>query len=136
LRDVRSIDDWLRDIVRWGEKVARPIDGMDEQAFLSDEKTQDAAAKCAESIGSAAKEVLAIDPEFDRKHPGARLVNAYSSRNRLSHGYFSIDPGILWVTVSRSVPATVKAVKFALGRRNSNDNDGGDGAGGGPSGGP
>ncbi|MGO9742070.1 MAG: DUF86 domain-containing protein [Roseiarcus sp.] len=122
----------MRDIVRWGEKLARHIDGMDEQSFLSDEKTRDAAAKCAESIGSAAKEAIAIDPEFDRKYPGARLASAYSSRSRLSHGYFSIDSSILWITVSQSIPATVEAVKLALGRRNSEDNDGGDGAGGRP----
>ncbi len=136
MRDVRSIDDWLRDIVQWGEKLARPIDGMDEQSLLSDEKTQDAAAICAESIGSAAKEAIAIDPEFDRKYPGARLASAYSSRSRLSHGYFSIDPSVLWITVSRSIPATVEAVKLALGRCNYEDNDGGDGAGAGASGGP
>lgn len=125
MRGGRSINNWLNDIVWWGEKLARHIEHMDEQAFLSDEKTQDAAAKCAEAIGAAAKEVLDIDPEFDRKYPTARLSSAYSSRNRLSHGYHSIDYAILWVTVSQAVPATVEAARTALAVVKPDDNDGG-----------
>jgi len=124
LRGGRSIVDWLNDIVWWGEKLARHLESMDEGAFLSDEKTQDATAKCAEAVGSAAKEVLDIDPDFDRKYPNARLAQAYSSRNRLSHGYHSIDYGILWVTVSRSIPATVDAVKIVLATIGSDDDAG------------
>ena len=132
MRGGRSIQDWLNDIVWWGEKLARHIDGMDELAFLSDERTQDAAAKCAEAVGSAAREVLDKDPQFDRKYPNARLAQAYASRNRLGHGYHSIDYSILWITVSQSIPATVEAAKAALEAIKSRDSDGGDGAAGSP----
>ena len=119
MRGARSLGDCLNEIVQWGEKLARHIDGMDEPTFLADEKTQDAAAKCAEAIGSAGKEALEIDPEFDLKYPSARLTQAYASRNRLSHGYHSIDYNLLWITVSQSIPATVAAVKTALERFDS-----------------
>jgi uncharacterized protein with HEPN domain len=65
-------------------------------------------------VESAAKQVLTIDPAFDRKYPAARLAAAYASRIRLSHGYFSIDNTILWNTVSRSIPASVAAIRAVL----------------------
>ena len=116
MRPGRSLADWLGDIVTWGEKLARHLEDMDRAAFPADEKTQDAAAKCAEAIGAAAKEALQIEPDFEKMHPGTRLAAAYAARNRLSHGYFSIDVDVLWVTVSQSIPSTVAAVERALSR--------------------
>ena len=113
----RAVESWLQDIVDWGEKLARHVRGMNKFQFLADEKTQDAAAKCAEAIGMAAWEISKIEPELDAKHPDLRLSDAYSSRNRLSHGYHSIDYGILWNTVTISIPVTVAAAKNALAGR-------------------
>jgi uncharacterized protein with HEPN domain len=107
----RTVDDWLADIVLWGEKLARHISGTTREQFMSDEKTQDAVAKCAEAIGVASHEILALDPDFDSKHPELQLKAAYRSRNRLSHGYYSIDLVLLWNTAAVSVPTTVEAAR-------------------------
>jgi uncharacterized protein with HEPN domain len=115
----RTIDEWLNDIVLWGEKLARHIQGMTREQFLSDERTQDAVSKCAEAIGVAANEILKLEAQLDTKHPGLQLQAAYKSRNRLSHGYFTIDLGLLWNTAARSVPQTVRAAKQLLQRRRS-----------------
>jgi uncharacterized protein with HEPN domain len=125
----RAIDDWLEDIVHWGERLARHISGMTREQFMLDEKTQDASAKCAEAIGEAAGEILRIESDFDSRNPELQLKAAYKSRNRLSHGYYSIDLWLLWNTIATSVPATLIAAKQILGTRasqsNRKQNDGG-----------
>ena len=98
---------------------------MDRETFLSDEKTKDAVSKCAEAVGNAARQVLAIEPDFDKRHPSARLASAYASRNRLTHGYFSIDYDVLWVTASHSIPATVEAARKAILKAHAAGREGG-----------
>ena|ERR1700757_1160229 len=131
MTNARTAIHWLGDIIRWGEKLDRHITGLSREQFLDDEKTQDAASKCAEAIGEAADQLMALDPTYDSRHPELQLKNAYKSRNRLSHGYYSVDIESLWLTVSRSIPSTVAAARKVLA-----EHDGGDGAGGGASGGP
>ena len=131
-RHHRSIDIWLADIVRWGERLASHLEGMTFDQFVSDQKAQDAAAKCAEAIGEAAGQILKVEPDFDSMHPGLQLRLAFRSRNRLSHGYFSIDLGLLWNTVTVSIPRTVNSAKvlLATGLPFANKTDGGGDAAG------
>jgi uncharacterized protein with HEPN domain len=133
LKKLRGVEEWLADIVRCGEKLARHIDGWTLETFLNDEKTQDAVAKCAEEIGGAAGAILKLEPNFDAQHPNLCLADAYNSRNRLSHGYYSINYRVLWNTASKSIPVTVSAAKSVLAQLRTDENrgnDGGDGSGG------
>jgi uncharacterized protein with HEPN domain len=115
----RGIDDWLADIAHWGDRLAHHIDGLAREEFMADQKVQDAAAKCAEAIGEAAREILKIEADFDSIHPDLKLKGASSFRNRLSHGYYSINLSVLWDTITTSVPATVAAAKHLLEERGS-----------------
>ncbi len=74
---VRQLDEWLADIVAWGERLAGHVAGMTFQEFAADMKTQDAASKCIESIGLAAKEVSQRDPLLDETYPDLKLSQAY-----------------------------------------------------------
>lgn len=127
----RTVAEWLGDIISWGERLEGHIAGMEFDDFLKDPKTQDAASKCAESIGMAANELSKLDSSLDREFPGLNLSLAYKSRNKLSHGYYAIEQEIVWNTVTVSIPSTVAAARQAKLKH-----DGGDGAGGGASGGP
>jgi len=69
----RSVVEWLGDIISWGERLEGHIAGMSFDDFLKDAKTQDAASKCAESIGLAANELSKLDPSLDREFPGLNL---------------------------------------------------------------
>lgn len=127
----RSVVEWLGDIIAWGERLEGHVAGMTYIDFMSDAKTQDAASKCAESIGLAANELSKLEPSLDREFPNLQLSLAYKSRNKLSHGYYAVEQEIVWNTVTVSIPQTVAAAKQAKLKY-----DGGDGAGGGASGGP
>jgi uncharacterized protein with HEPN domain len=109
----RSIVDWLSDIISWGERLERHIAGMTYDGFSKDAKTQDAASKCAESIGMAANELSKLDPLLEREFPDLQLSLAYKSRNKLSHGYYAVEQEIVWATVTVSIPQTVAAAKQA-----------------------
>lgn len=103
----RSVEDWLQDIVVWGERVGRHIDGFDSRAFRNDEIIQDAISKCVEAIGEASGRLIEAYPEFAQNHPQLDLRSARDTRNRLAHGYFSVNLDTLWDTVKIDVPALI-----------------------------
>jgi uncharacterized protein with HEPN domain len=86
---------------------------------------EDAVAKCVEAIGEAAGQIARMEPDLESRHPDLRLSDAYSARNRLSHGYHSIDYGVLWQMAKTSIPSTVEAARIALAGRGAKDNEGG-----------
>lgn len=115
--NVRQLDDWLADIVAWGDRLAGHVAGMTFQDFAADPKTQDAASKCIESIGLAAKEVSRQDPSLDVTYPDLKLSHAYRARKKLSHGYYAIQLDILWRTATEAIPKTVASAKAVTKKR-------------------
>jgi len=109
-----AIEERLRDIIKWGESLARHTGGITQSQFMADEKTQHAAAKCIEAIGEAAKEILKTEPDFDSHHPGLKAKAVARMRDRLTHGYRDIDWGIVWTTSTNSIPETLAAAKAIL----------------------
>jgi uncharacterized protein with HEPN domain len=127
----RSEHEWLGDIIAWGERLQRHIAGVDRAGFLGSEVIQDAVCKCIEAVGEAAGKLDDLDPELDRTVPGLNLKLARRMRDRMTHGYYRIDWGIVWDTATTSVPQTVEAARSLMRKY-----DDGDGGGGGASGGP
>lgn len=86
MKGARPVEAWLRDIIVYGERLARHLDGVSRSVFLADELIQDAVAKCVEAIGEAAGQIARLEPDLESRYPNLRLSDAYSARNRLSHG--------------------------------------------------
>ena len=124
MRGARPVEAWLRDIVRYGERLARHLNGASRREFLANETMQDAVAKCVEAIGEAAGQIARLEPDLESRYPDLRLSDAYSARNRLSHGYHAIDYAVLWTTATESIPATVEAATHALASIDAKRNDG------------
>lgn len=121
----RTAAEWLDDIISWGQRLEGHLAGVSYGDFLNDSKTQDAASKCAESIGLAANELSRLDPSLDREFPELNLGLAYKSRNKLSHGYFAVEQEIVWNTVTVSIPKTVAAARKARLKYDGDDGDDG-----------
>lgn len=113
-RRARPPEALLRDIVQWGERLAAHIAGMTREAFLNDTRTQDAVCRCVEVIGEAARGLMLADPGMEARHPDLALRLAYATRNRLSHGYATIDYEVLWATAHDAVPRMVAAARALL----------------------
>lgn len=65
---------------------------------------QDAVIRNIEIMGEAARKIDQLDPSFAATHPQVPLRNVYLMRNRLAHGYFSVDMGLVWNTVTAEIP--------------------------------
>jgi uncharacterized protein with HEPN domain len=112
----RSREDWLRDIVLWGERLARHLDGIGREQFAADELLQDGAVRCIEVIGEASKQLMRLVPGIETDHPELDLKRAYAARIRVAHGYFATDEDVVWIAATTSIPKTVEAARTLLRR--------------------
>lgn len=81
----------LDDIRTAVEKISRYVAGLDESAFLADEKTSDAVVRNLEVIGEAAKQLPA---EFKTAHPTILWPQIAGLRNRIVHDYAGVDSSL------------------------------------------
>jgi uncharacterized protein with HEPN domain len=117
VKGIRTTDQFLQDIVHWGDRAMRHVSNMTREQFLSEEKTQDAVSRCIEAIGEAANRAIRAEPNIVTDFPKFEAEKAYAARNVLSHDYFRVDPEILWATVKQSVPNIVAETNRILARR-------------------
>jgi len=67
------------------------------EEFLADDKTQDAVLMRLLALG---EETARLSKDFQDKHEGQDWFKIIGLRNRIAHGYFEIDPEIVWDTVT------------------------------------
>lgn len=84
-------------------------DGRD--AFMADDKTQDAVVRNLEIIGEATKR---LSEELRYKHSEIPWKQAAGLRDVLSHDYMSIDLTIVWNVIDSCLPALREAVRELL----------------------
>ena len=63
-------------------------------------------------LGEAASRVSAA---ARARHPEVRWREIVGMRNQLVHGYWSIDPDELWLTIERDIPVLIAALEAAPG---------------------
>ncbi|MCV0396782.1 MAG: DUF86 domain-containing protein [Rhizobiaceae bacterium] len=107
----RTVAERIADILDWGARLERVMASTSRDRFADDEIAQLAAAKCIEAIGEAAGGLPKRDPSIAARHPDLALAEAYRMRNRLSHGYHSIDWATVWDTATIYVPKLLVAVR-------------------------
>ncbi|MEC5397077.1 HepT-like ribonuclease domain-containing protein [Uliginosibacterium sp. H1] len=86
------------------ERIQRYIGDMDEAGFLCDEKTQDAVVRNFEVIGEAARNIERHHPAFAAEHDDIPWSLLHTMRNRVAHGYFKVDFGLVWRTIEVDLP--------------------------------
>jgi uncharacterized protein with HEPN domain len=55
-------------------------------------------------IGEAIKNTELSFLDFLRDNPALPRIDAYEMRNALAHGYFKVDPKILWNKINKHLP--------------------------------
>ena len=92
----------LWDVRHAAERIARFIDGIDEQGYLADELRRSAVERQLGIIGEALNTLRRLDPDSAEKIPAlARIVGL---RNVLAHGYAVVDDHVVWSAASTRVP--------------------------------
>jgi len=102
--DTLRVPDYLGHILDAIQRIRRYTHGMSEQDFFENEQVQDAVLRNIEIIGEAARNIVKSDPQFAALHSEVPWEEIYLMRNRICHGYFSIDLEIVWHTVQQYIP--------------------------------
>lgn len=110
-KDQSRVPDYLEHILAAIQRVSTYTHGMTEAAFLENEQVQDAVLRNIEIIGEAARNIERSDPEFAAQHSEIPWEEVYLMRNRICHGYFSVDLEIVWHTVQRYIPELEQQVQ-------------------------
>jgi uncharacterized protein with HEPN domain len=91
----------LNDAAHWGERAESYVHGMSESEFMDDQKTADAVCWCIGCVGEAAGAIMRRWPNLKSD---LALAQAYAMRNRIAHGYFAVDLGVVWLVAKKFLP--------------------------------
>jgi uncharacterized protein with HEPN domain len=99
--------DRLKHILDPIRKIERYIGDRTIDQFGIDEEKVDAVVRNIEIIGEA---INFLSRDLKSKYPEAEWQVATAMRNRLIHGYFEVDPDIVWETASSDLPRLKEVV--------------------------
>jgi uncharacterized protein with HEPN domain len=101
----------LRHIRDACEEAISFVQGLEQADLERDRILSLALVKCVEIIGEAASQLSA---EIRLQYPYVPWRAAISMRNRLTHGYFDVDLGRVWDTVTTDIPPYLAQVEAIL----------------------
>lgn len=104
----RSVRLLLDDMLEATERIERYVAGMDQPAFLADEKTSDAVVRNLEILGEAAAHV---PDDFRASTSELEWPRIVGLRNRVVHGYFAVDLELVWRIVVSDLPALASRLR-------------------------
>jgi uncharacterized protein with HEPN domain len=93
---------YLDDILDGVEKIKRYTREMTYEEFVDDPKTVDAVLRNFEVIGEAAKNV---PDDIRQEYSDVPWSEMAGMRDKLIHGYASVELQIVWSTIQDEVPA-------------------------------
>jgi uncharacterized protein with HEPN domain len=105
LRDYKL---YIQDIIEAIEKIQIYIKNFDIESFKKDSKTYDSIIHNFFIIGEAAGK---IPEEIQEKYNKIDWRGIIGMRNIIAHGYFSIDPDIVWKTIQDDLPLLKQQIK-------------------------
>jgi len=88
--------------------------GVTETEFLSNLMMQWSIIRGLEVLGEASNQLLEIFPEAQDRFPNLPFRKMYATRNRVIHGYSTLDTRTIWNIIQREIPAVHAAAVAAL----------------------
>jgi len=93
---------YLDDIVDACRKIGQYLEGIGREEFDADSMRFDAVVRNLEVIGEAARQLPGEVREALPNHPWTNIVGM---RNIIAHGYFGVDPDIVWSVATTHIAA-------------------------------
>ena len=111
------LNDYIQHMLQAIQRIEEYIEAHTETYFLKTPILQDAVVRNLEILGEASNNLLKRFPEFTSSHPEVSWEAIYYMRNRIIHGYVSIDYQLVWGVISKDLPDLQKqliAIKASL----------------------
>lgn len=99
-----GIDDYLDHMRQSVDDIRLCTSGIDLEGFQSNRIAQLASIKAIENIGEAARNLTRDHPSYTEAETSIPWRKWSAVRNRLSHGYFDIDLGVVWSVIEKNIP--------------------------------
>jgi uncharacterized protein with HEPN domain len=99
------VPDYIEHMLAAIRRIRRYCESRSFADFHSDEQLQDAVVRNIEIIGEAARNIATQAPDFSANHPEIPWAALYAMRNRVAHGYWSVDTAVVWQVIERDLPA-------------------------------
>jgi uncharacterized protein with HEPN domain len=113
----QRLNDYLDHMIQAIEQVGEYLDDVTEAHFLSTRLLQDGVVRNLEVIGEAANQVIKKFPQFAAMQSDVPWEAVYYMRNRVIHGYASIDYELVWQVANKDLlelHAQLVRIKTAL----------------------
>lgn len=91
--------------------ILRTLETLSADAFFAEPLYQNALIRSLEIIGEATKN---IPDEYRTNHPDIPWRSMTGMRDRLIHGYFTVDLDEVWRTLQENIPALHKSMEKIL----------------------
>lgn len=105
---------WLEQMAESAELARAYVEGMDREAFFRDKRTQQAVILNLLVLGEIAAKLIESEGAFIAGHPAVPWANMKGMRNRIAHGYFELDIGVVWETAQRALPVLTAQLPAVL----------------------
>lgn len=103
-KEIQRVSEYLGHILQAIGRIDLYTSSMNPATFMGNTMVQDAVLRNIEIIGEAARNVERHHPGIASEHPDIPWEDIYLMRNRVSHGYFSVDLDLVWKTVRGDIP--------------------------------
>ena len=101
-------EETLVDIMRACRMVLQFTDGLGQDRFMEDAKTQSAVVHQLLVLGEAVKR---LSPAFREAHRDVPWTAMAGMRDKLIHAYDEVDLDEVWRTVSEDIPAILRRLE-------------------------
>lgn len=108
MRAKRENADYLQDIRDHADKALRFTEAVSYQEFRANEEKFLAVLHALQIVGEAANR---LSREFKEEHADIPWSDIVGMRNFIVHGYFRIDPEIVWRTLREDLPGLLDSLK-------------------------
>ena len=105
---------FIEDLEQTAAYILQFTAGATESDFSNNLMMQWSVIRGLEVLGEASKQLLDILPDAEARFPNIPFKRMYATRNRVIHGYATIELRTIWSIVQKQIPAVHVAAEAAL----------------------